>query len=118
MSVNELPDELWRHIFTFVDDPDIRRHFKVYSRIAPDDYRYDMLLNRPLIRQIHGKYLPTTGSYGPSYGDVVIPRYPYYPFGDLHITVIVSRSGYVCRDDFTEHMFKGVTLRNRFVFPS
>jgi hypothetical protein len=134
-----LPTEIKRHIISFVDDIDIRRHFGVYNRIPRDDWRFCVLLKRPLIRQTHGKYHPTNGANGLPYGEVIIPQHvrfqrwrahtqPIAPLGevveydpvppkggDLHITVLL-RHGRVIWEDYTDHRFKGVKLRSRFFF--
>ena len=127
-----LPADIKRHIISFVDDVDIRRHFGVYSRIPRDDMRFGVLLKKPLIRQIHGKYHPTSGAHGPPYGEVVIPQHVRLqhfwgaesfeeylranpvplgvmveyssrpPEGDLHITVMPKPSGMVVWEDYTD----------------
>jgi len=131
-----IPSEIKQLIISFVDDIDIRRHFGVYSRIPRDDMRFGVLLTKPLIHQTHGKYHPTTGAFGPSYGEVVIPQHvrlqhwrahtqpiaplgemveydPFPPEGDLHITVLPLR-GMVSWEDYTDHPYKGITRGTRF----
>ena len=103
-----LPSEIKQYIISLVDDIDIRRYFGVYSRI-PRDWRFDVLLNRPLIHQTSGKYHPTSGAFGPPYGEVVIPRRG----GDLYITVLPIR-GMVSWEDYTDHPYKGITRGTRF----
>ena len=106
-----LPPEIKRLILSFVDDIDIRRHFRVYSRIPRDDPRVGVLLKRPTIKQVYGQYHPTSGSAGIPYGEVVIPA--WQPAGDLHVTVKTSR-GRVVWEDFFQHPYKGTSLHSRF----
>ena len=103
-----LPPEIIHNIISNVDDIDIRRYFGIYRRIPHDDWRFKVLLKMPMIRQIHGKFHPTNGANGRSYGEVIIPQKP----ADLHITVLPIKD-YVCWENFTNHMYNGITLIHR-----
>ena len=87
-SIPYLPPEIIHIIISYVDDIDIRRYFGIYRRIPHDDWRFNVLLKMPLICQIHGKFHPTNGANGHSYGEVIIQRKP----ANLHITVLFIKN--------------------------
>ncbi len=74
MDLPYLPIEIKIKIIEYVDNIDIRRYFRVYSKIPKKDYRYEVLKNKNLIEQKIGG--PDWVGYHPEhcgyYGEVIL----------------------------------------------